>query len=618
MPDAVGPLHPGMGIVLRRFDMTETDVANAITNGELASPIRFANSVYFALRITGTGVAFRSALDEYVYRDKNLYLNAEFLARCNGLPVLLQHPKTAQLNTKEFAERVIGAIVLPYIGTGQGADAESDEVWGVARILDMPAAEFMETHQVSTSPAVVFLGTSGDENEKVKLSDGKHLLIEGRPALLDHVAVAELGVWDKSGPPTGVEINDSSAGARMDSAGGPGNHEEQVMADEKETKEERKEEEHKEEEEKKDATGEKLDKLLSGLDSIGGRLDAMDSRLDRQDARLDSIGKSDAEDPEEELDQAERLEKLAEEEEEEAEELEEKADARKDAKGHRLARRDSESASEHSDRVHELAERHDAEHFCRKDGESKAKHSARVDAMCGAARRDAEKDEKEEKEERKDARRRKDSENEHEEAEKEMAKKDDTEGDKVEKNEKEEEARRDKRKDAAIADAEREVKRLRARLDAQDTTIEDLKRKVEDRPEEDELALTDAQVRADSAFSALGRRAPRRLVGEMATSYRLRALRELQPLSKVWKDSDLVALAKADAAAFANIESAIYADAALAAENPADLEAGQLRMVEKDRGGVKVKEWVGDPGGWMGAFTSKTGLVRDMQTQIKR
>ena len=43
-------------------------MAQAVANGELPSPQQFENIWLFAIRITGTGVAYRSAIDELVYR----------------------------------------------------------------------------------------------------------------------------------------------------------------------------------------------------------------------------------------------------------------------------------------------------------------------------------------------------------------------------------------------------------------------------------------------------------------------------------------------------------------------------------------------------------------------
>ncbi len=56
---------------------------------------------------------------------------------------------------------------------------------------------------MSTSPGVVLSGAAGGD-ERVTLDDGSTLLIEGKPALVDHLAICEQGVWDKGGEPVGV------------------------------------------------------------------------------------------------------------------------------------------------------------------------------------------------------------------------------------------------------------------------------------------------------------------------------------------------------------------------------------------------------------------------------
>jgi 8-oxo-dGTP pyrophosphatase MutT (NUDIX family) len=192
------PLHPGVRLALDRLHMNELDIARAIASGEFGSPQQYENIWLFALRITGTGVSYRPELEEYVWRPPEIYLNAEFLARCAGLPVIIEHPPTDELNTEEYTNRVIGSIVFAYI--------EGDEVWGIGKIYDQRAAEVMRSHRLSTSPAVIFRDPS--VNETRQLAGGKHLLVEGEPSLLDHLAICELGVWDKDGSPTGIAIGD--------------------------------------------------------------------------------------------------------------------------------------------------------------------------------------------------------------------------------------------------------------------------------------------------------------------------------------------------------------------------------------------------------------------------
>ncbi len=196
------PMHPGVLLTLESDaldqinpdKLTETEVARLIVSGELDSPQKFLNMHLFAMRITGTGTAYRSSEDSFVYRPPEHYLNDEFLARCNGLEVIYEHPAKNLLNSEEFADRAIGSILLPYI--------QGEEVWGIAKIYDETAIEEMLTKQMSTSPTVFFRNLS--DNSTIKLDNGEALLIEGKPSLLDHLAVCSLGVWDKGGEPAGV------------------------------------------------------------------------------------------------------------------------------------------------------------------------------------------------------------------------------------------------------------------------------------------------------------------------------------------------------------------------------------------------------------------------------
>ena len=189
------PLHPGAAVALQRFDMDELGIAKAMVAGDLVSPQRYENLLLVALRITGTGAAYRSGIDEYVWRDPSLYLNDEFLERCQGLTVIWEHPKKRMMNSKEFNRRVIGSVMIPYI------KPEEREVWGIAKVYDEEAVEALSTEQWSTSPGVK-LKTSMSQ----KLEDGSKLLLEGDIRLLDHIAVCTLGVWDKAGPASGVDV----------------------------------------------------------------------------------------------------------------------------------------------------------------------------------------------------------------------------------------------------------------------------------------------------------------------------------------------------------------------------------------------------------------------------
>ena len=199
------PLHPGLENAFKiAMAKTETDVAKLISEDLLASPQMYANIALLAIRITGTGLAFRSSIGEHVWRDPSLYLNNEFLQRCNGLMVIMDHPETQVLTTEEFKNRAVGSVLLPYI--------KGDEVWGIAKIYDQDAIKEILEGEVSTSPAVVFDNTAG--NITLTTENGEPLLIEGVPFLLDHIAIVtkargSKGVWDKGGDATGVLLTNN-------------------------------------------------------------------------------------------------------------------------------------------------------------------------------------------------------------------------------------------------------------------------------------------------------------------------------------------------------------------------------------------------------------------------
>jgi len=192
LDDPPEPLHPGLVVTLKKYFSDELGIAKLMQEGELTSPQYYANLALFDIRITGTGLSYRSGIKEHVWRDKSIYLNQEFLERCNGLPVIFEHPGSSTLNTKEYMDRNVGSVFIPYI--------KGEEIWAIVKIWDEHAAKLMEENQLSTSPCVVLTG----EDKKINLKDGNKLLIEGKPKLLDHIAICFVGVWDKGKPPSGV------------------------------------------------------------------------------------------------------------------------------------------------------------------------------------------------------------------------------------------------------------------------------------------------------------------------------------------------------------------------------------------------------------------------------
>ncbi len=306
------PMHPGAEVALQKFTLDELGIARFMTDGRLASPQWYENIALFDIRITGTGIAYRRKFDEFAFRDPNIYLNQDFLDRCNGLPVILEHPKTSTLNTEEFANRVVGTTFVPYI--------KGDEVWAIVKIFDIPTAKIMEKNQLSTSPAVVF--RDPDVNLKMSMEDGSTLLVEGKPSLLDHIAICSLGVWDKGGDPTGINIE---------------NNGDTHMPTEKEI--EKKEEVKDDAEERKRAdaeAGQKLDKILAHLDSINSRVDALEK--DEKTKADDASKIADAEEKE----KADAEEKAKKDAEEKEAEMKAKMDAEEKSEREDSVRKDEE------------------------------------------------------------------------------------------------------------------------------------------------------------------------------------------------------------------------------------------------------------------------------------
>ncbi|EAQ3580407.1 NUDIX hydrolase [Salmonella enterica subsp. enterica serovar Newport] len=192
--DLPKPLHQPFAEMLARQALNETEVAALIADGTLSSPQFFINMWMFAIRVTGTGVTWRSADQQMAFRNPDDYLTPEFLQRVAGLPLIWLHPEKNTLDSNEFAKRVIGTLTNSWV-------ADNGEVWAIARVYDAEAAEIMATRQLSTSPTVKFV----EVPDSIIEIDGQPLLVEPSPELLDHVAICEQGVWDKLLAPTGVK-----------------------------------------------------------------------------------------------------------------------------------------------------------------------------------------------------------------------------------------------------------------------------------------------------------------------------------------------------------------------------------------------------------------------------
>jgi hypothetical protein len=132
----------------------------------------------------------------------------------------------------------------------------------------------------------------------------------------------------------------------------------------------------------------------------------------------------------------------------------------------------------------------------------------------------------------------------------------------------------DKKDDAAKADSVA----LRRMIQNQAVTIRRLEELMKPKSDDEHAAFADAQARADAVFNGFGQRAPRPLEGEALVDYRKRLATKLKGYSPAWKS---VKFSQLPEEAFSIAETQVYADAALAASNPADLNPGELREVSK-------------------------------------
>ena len=343
------PTHPGLAITLKKLYADELELAEMMVKGDIASPQKYMNLWLFDIRVTGTGLSYRSGLDEHVWRDSSIYLNERFLKRCQGLPVIFEHPKSATLNTKEYIDRNIGSIFLPYI--------KGEDVWAVVKIWDDFAARIMRENILSTSPAVVL---TGDDKYLVTNND-KILLVEGKPKLLDHLAICQVGVWDKGGAPRGISAVTTGDMVMADNDDKAAALEAARKADEQ-TKADKAKKDADEAEFAASGGGggsaEVLDKTLKCLDSISSRMDAMEeSEKERETRRADKKARKDAARSRRDMDEEERkkADAKAKTDAEEKEKTDSKAKA--DAKVAADAKAKADAEEEHRKRLDDFEKR---------------------------------------------------------------------------------------------------------------------------------------------------------------------------------------------------------------------------------------------------------------------
>ena len=322
------------------MNLTELELAQRIRDGTTPSPVKFSNMWLVNLRITGTGLAYRTGLKEHVWRDPKIYLNDEFLQRCHGLPVIANHPDKATLTEEDFTERVVGSVMLPYI--------KGDEVWAVCRVYIRDIVDQIITEKVSTSPAVVFNNQSGS----VEVKDGDtNFLIEGVPFLIDHIALVtedrgSLGVWDKEKIPAGIEVSNKTGDIDMDE-----NQLQTLLAK---------------------AIGDALGGVNKGIEALTSRMDSLEGGFK---ARADAE-EAEKKEAKEKADQAEKAKAdAAEEEQRKADEAEAQKQAEEKAKA------DAEAAAEEKRKADEAAAAEEKERNDQDMGEAQSRADAAYSAV---------------------------------------------------------------------------------------------------------------------------------------------------------------------------------------------------------------------------------------------
>jgi 8-oxo-dGTP pyrophosphatase MutT (NUDIX family) len=536
-PDrAPRPLHPGCEISIKKLEMDEFSVACAMRDGELTGPQQYENIWLFPMRITGTGMAFRHKWDEHVWRDPALYLNDHFLARCAGLPVILEHPKEAVLDTEEFRDRNVGSIMLPYI--------KGDEVWGIAKIYDADAASILLSEQLSTSPAVVW--RDPDVNSEQEMENGQKFLIEGKPSLLDHLAICKQGVWDKGGIPEGIDLG----GLIMADTAKP-----KVAAD--------------------DANPSGMDRLLKGLEALTKKFDGLTTRMDSIEQKRKA--RSDDDDDQGDGKPQPPLPVPGAEGEGKAPPMAADKKKRKDAEPPPFQAKTkdvppppaADDEEEDGDGKKKLPPEFlkNVKDDDRKDDD---------DDMRGDD--DDDNDDGDDKEDDKD-------------------KAADAGSKKVKWMGKDSAADGTVRvKSADLNALRRELAEVRSRL-------------PKDRNDQDAAAMAEDQARCDSVALMFGTSAPRPLAGEERAAYRLRMLEPYKKHSANWKDVDLQVVA-VDEAALGVVEGQIYAAAKLAARDPASVPVGTLRPVttRSPTGHIETR-FMGSPSTWLNRFAPNKRYV---------
>lgn len=131
--------------------------------------------------------------------------------------------------------------------------------------------------------------------------------------------------------------------------------------------------------------------------------------------------------------------------------------------------------------------------------------------------------------------------------------------------------------------------------------------------DEDQVLMTDAQVKADSAYRGVGRNAPQPFSGEKAMDYRKRALIGLQSLAKDYGGVNIRSVS--DSATLSVLEDQIYRAAREGVDWAIENTPGYLhKTIRMDGAGRHITYWHGDPNTWLAAFKTPPRRVARFNT----
>jgi hypothetical protein len=176
-----------------RMPVTDRDIIHRIAAGELPSPQAFCGSVYFCMRFTGTGFAFRPKNGELAYRDPAVWLADEMADRIRGCPIVVEHPVEGIVTADV---ELVGTVVFGFV--------RGDELWCVARFPRNKVDGLGLSGAYDTSPSAIVV--------TAKLNhEGDIIAVEGSPTAIDHLALifqgnGNSGVWSQKSDDPAVEV----------------------------------------------------------------------------------------------------------------------------------------------------------------------------------------------------------------------------------------------------------------------------------------------------------------------------------------------------------------------------------------------------------------------------